>query len=500
MNMIRACLVLCACLVLPACGGGSSSSGGSVTPPAAPAAPSIILGAQTVNFFARVNETSPDAGTLNVSWTHGTIVDVDAQVSGGAVLPDWLTISKSGTVSPISFEFQVTRTDMVPMDYAVTLDIIARDSANAALVTETVTVNYELGPFGAENRANMDTIFHFGQPVILNGANVAWSADSVDWYNRDIGTADEFGLPRTNIDSFRAHFASVARLGGNSARIWLHTASTVTPAIDASGTVTGLSRDLTDAQVVEQVEGILDAAWEKGILVTFNLFSFNMVCDINQPVRAKAMLENNFQSYIDEALTPLVSGVKDHPALFAWDVFNEPEGMEMANLFCPSTETVTLETVQQVVNRTAAAIHKLDPNVKVTTSTHTEYFDRFSNSTLAMIPGFIQNGTIDFYSLHWYVGWMVSPFDTMVGDFNGDRPIIVGEYSPDDAGAAPAPTESIRTLIGNGYKGAWPWSLTTGDEAQIVNTIGDAASVAGLVDKAAVEACIQDKPANCYVK
>ncbi len=494
---------------LVSCGGGSAASGSGFIggTPSAPSTPvTITVSSTAISFTAQQNGVAPAQQTVEVTWADSRINNVVGRFPAGQTQPDWLRVTRAASASPVTFNFDIAQTDLTPGDYTASLTVAAQDNNNQDLVTETINITYQVSaaspaPGGAAARADQDNVYHFGQTIVQNGANVAWSAGTGNWFNNEIGTTDAMGQPRTNIPAFQAHFETIANAGGNSARIWLHTGATTTPVIEAGGTVTGLSRELTNEQVVSQMDAILDAAWAEGILVTFNVFSFNMICDTYQPQAAKQMLEANFQTYIDNALTPMVTGVKDHPAMFAWDIFNEAEGMSQINYFCPSSETVSTETVQQVVNRAAAAIHALDPNVKVTTSVHTDIFDRYSNAALTSIPNADPNGTLDFYSVHWYdTGWLVSPHITTEADFMADRPIIVGEYDPDDTGATgPTAQASIRNLIETGgYGGALPWSLTTGNVPGITSAINEAASLSGPVDRAAIEDCLLNRPASCY--
>ena len=95
---------------------------------------------------------------------------------------------------------------------------------------------------------------------------------------------------------------------------------------------------------------------------------------------------------------------------------------------------------------------------------------------------------------------MVSPYLTNASEFNADRPVIIGEVDPNNTGpGGPTPDMTSQAILDNGYQGSWPWSLTTGDVPAITSAIAQAAPTAGTIDRAAVEACIQDKPESCYI-
>lgn len=487
--------------LLVGCGGGSKAPVFNPPPPAAPPPSNVAISLSSgdVSFASRRHNFSPDAQTVSASW-NSSDTSLELVFPSGSPRPDWLEVERSGTSSPVNIEFRIASTDLAPDNYTAQMDVVARAGDGTEQDRETINIAFDVDVSSESLRAHEDKIMHFGQEVILNGASVPWSAPN-GWYNRDIGTAIN-GNPDTNTAAFQTHFGRIANAGGNSTRIWLHTATTVTPAIENNGNVTGLSRELTNAQVAGQLNEILDAAWDEGILVTFSLFSFDMICDMFDPLPGKRMMENHYQSYIDNALIPMVEGTKDHPALLAWEVFNEPEGMSFTNYFCASSETISTEVVQNVVNRTAAAIHNVDPNVKVTTSTHTELYDRFSNATLKSIPDADPGGVLDFYELHWYdTGWQSPPYSIGNDAYNADRPIIIGEFDVEGTGAGgPAGEDTSRIILENGFYGTWAWSMVTGNVPLIESAITEAAPLATPIDKAAIETCIANKPESCYIQ
>jgi len=196
-------------------------------------------------------------------------------------------------------------------------------------------------------------IHYNNQDLFLNGANLAWRS-----FANDIG-------PTTSTPDM-AHFDSVFSQfeanGGNCMRLWLHTTGAYTPEFDSGGTVIGPGTD-----TIADLQTILDDAWSHKVSVMCCLWSFDMLQNnYNHTDWNKDILTNSakMQAYIDNSLVPMVTALAGHPAIVAWEIFNEPEGM--TTQFGWSDVRVDMSNIQWSVNKMAGAIHRADPTVMVT--------------------------------------------------------------------------------------------------------------------------------------
>jgi hypothetical protein len=182
------------------------------------------------------------------------------------------------------------------------------------------------------------------------------------------------------------------------------------------------------------------------------------------------LLENdtNRQAYIDNYLTPLVNAIKGTPGLYSWEIFNEPEGMGPKGW---ATHKTTQAAIQKTVNWLSAAIHSADPAALVTVGSQTfDYCSSgisgktnwYSDSALRAAGG-KQNGTLDYYEVHYYdanestaAGTALSPFGHPSTYWGLDKKLVIGEFYA-------VTTDGVQTndlytnLYSSGYNGAWAW-------------------------------------------
>lgn len=337
------------------------------------------------------------------------------------------------------------------------------------------------------------------QELFLSGGNVAW-----------INFARDIGPGQTDLDRFDGIFEELHANGGNTMRLWLHTTGEVTPAFSTTevGVVTG-----PGAGAIEDLRAILDAAWEHEVGLVLCLWSFDML----QSGRSAAQYAQNrailldtakTQTYIDNALVPMVEALADHPAAVAWEIFNEPEGMTTQFGWTPASYRVSMADVQRFVNLTAGAIHRAAPGATVTNGSWSFYASsdnvpganrmNYYRDDRLVAAGGDPDGTLDIYTVHYYEwgGTTISPFHHDAAYWGLDKPLVIAEFfvgggtssggdGNDDAVFGVPYQDLYTTLYDRGYAGAlaWQWFNYPTSAEGVVNwprMLGNAATLSGL--------------------
>lgn len=313
--------------------------------------------------------------------------------------------------------------------------------------------------------------------LFLSGGNVAWNN-----FARDVGPAPN----HPEMSTFSDLFQQVSENRGNTLRLWVHTNGVHTPAWDDS-TVVG-----PGDHTIEDLRALLDEAQRHNVGLVVCLWSFDMLrhsygSEVTNRAHALLTERDNTESYVQNALIPIADALGDHPALLAWEIFNEPEGMTH-EFGWDGIRHVPFEDIQRFVNLTAGAIHRTNPDALVTTGAWS--FSVLTDADLptttkkqppaeALRPAQLQaiqqhlsrrtagevsteaarsfyrgyrksshrprnyyrddrlidaggddRGTLDFYSVHYYewAGTKQSPFHHDRSTWNLGKPVVVGEF------------------------------------------------------------------------
>ena len=357
------------------------------------------------------------------------------------------------------------------------------------------------------NVVSQARIQYAGRNIFISGINIAW-----------VNFSGDIGPNPPNLAQFQTEFQTVHSNGGNVMRFWLNTNGTQTPVFDANGFVTG-----PGPIAIQSLKQILALAHQYNIGLILCLWSHDMQ---NQSQMDTAGLHRNAKllndtaytnAYIRNALIPMVDSVKGNPAIVAWEIFNEPEGI--TNEFGWSGDDhVPFASIQRCVNLMAGAIHRTDPTALVTSGavtfqtltdvptsgtvegglnksiggmsagdrqiaaqafnarhrlsmTDEEYLDYIQKTSAASNSNYYRDdrlkaaggdtlGTLDFYCVHYYAqGTPLSPFVHPASFWGLTKPIVAAEFYMQATDGVPA-LSLYPWLYNNGYAGAMMWSWT----------------------------------------
>jgi hypothetical protein len=288
-----------------------------------------------------------------------------------------------------------------------------------------------VGPQTTQDRADGDRLIINGNRVFISGMNIAWNN-----FARDVGDN------AVNITPFVNQFKQIKNAGGNAVRWWLHTDGQTDPKFNEStGAVTGLG-----SKTISNVQQVLDSAYSYGIMVSLCLFSFDLLDDEGGNKTTAQVARNekfltvpaNLDSYITNALKPMLNAVGNHPAIMCWEVFNEPEGMT-SDVGGWSSRKIPMSNVLRFTAKIAAEVHR--STKKMASSGIHEYGkmqDYYSDAKLKTASGNNDaQAYLDFYMAHYYpqyIGTSGSPFHHPASYWKMDRPVLIGEFPAQDWG------------------------------------------------------------------
>jgi hypothetical protein len=308
-----------------------------------------------------------------------------------------------------------------------------------------------------------------GKKLFLSGMNIAWLSSNS--FGNDVGDVS------VNINAFTDKVKKIRQAGGNSLRWWLHTDASHSPKIDTSGAVTGLG-----LKTISNMRDALDTAYAYGVVVSMCLFSFDMLIPGTKASYSSYNLNSNYKfltvpsnidTYLTNALKPMLDSVGSHPAIMCWEVFNEPENMLDSTATAP--KKITQNDILRITNKIAGFIHSNSKKMATTGIASFKYRGQYSSSKL-IAAGAVNNGYLDFYMVHYdpeYQADSLSPFSHAASYWTMDKPIMVGRFPAGSwttsmigptSGLALKTTETesdaFAYTYANGYAGALSWTMS----------------------------------------
>lgn len=285
--------------------------------------------------------------------------------------------------------------------------------------------------------------------TFLQGVNLPWFSCGNDFGCNAWHPEGGISAPG-RIQRIRPFFEALQRDGITCLRWWLFADGRSGIRCDPTGSPKGL-----DDRVFPDIDLALELAAAHGIRIIPVCFDF-LLCGPEQ--RSGGVQSGGRRGWIRDpeqwvalevgVLKPLFARYGSHPAILAWDLFNEPEwavlgaGCRDASL-PPWLLRSRLERMVRLAHRCG------DRPVTVGLA---------STRGLSLVRGI----GLDFFQVHWYDPQDASsPLDRPVARLGLDRPLLLGEFPTRNSRRSLA--EIVELAQRHGYCGALGWSLLAQD-------------------------------------
>jgi hypothetical protein len=297
----------------------------------------------------------------------------------------------------------------------------------------------------------------------IKGANLAWLDGAYNTWLGEDPTEPSYGIAY-NSTNMNAALAAMHSLGIKVVRVWIMEG-------DMGCTINGS----------DYVTGVTSTFWsnlDNAVQLAKNN-DIALYLTINNG--REDWLENpaQVQSFITNALIPLVNRYKGNSGVWAIDAMNEIDGTIAGNSGNYTSTGATWAQAQAYMKTVAAAIHNADSNRLVSTSTGWHTW-----TNLDMFKGL----GLDFYDFHVYADNGYVPTASSLGM---DKPIYMGESGQgtdewSDSLQNTAEANFLSNTSSGGYAGLgiWDYGYDSGNESdiyQMLETNGSLRPVANTI-------------------
>lgn len=212
-----------------------------------------------------------------------------------------------------------------------------------------------------------------------------------------------------------------------------------------------------DDRVPADLEAAMDVSYRRGVRLLLVLFDFHWclperrVSGVQLGGRRNTIAGGSARAALAErVVVPLLERFGREPAVFGWDLFNEPEWITwgFGGRGCRRLAPWLVRDWLAGLVRVARASAEQPVTVGLA-----------SAGGLPLCRGL----GLDFYQVHWYEHIEdEAPLDRPVARLGLDRPLVLGEFP---ARGPRSPSASFEAARGAGYAGALLWSLLARDAA-----------------------------------